>query len=271
MATYGTRDLGDRTLAFLDHGTGHPVLFIHAFPLSAAMWQQQIERLPDGWRALAPDLRGFHHSRRGGAPPARHVRDHAADVLAVLQAEATGPAVVVGLSMGGYIALECWRQRPDLIRGLVLADTRAEADTEEARAKRREMQHLVQTQGTAAVADAMLPKLLGPTTQTAEPHLATEVRRLIEGNTPDAVADALDALATRPDSRPLLASITCPALVIVGEEDELTPPAMAQTLAEGIPSAVLVQIGGAGHLSNLEQPDRFSEVLNGWLASLPPR
>ncbi len=268
MLTYSTRDLGSRTLAFLDQGAGGPLLFIHGFPLAATMWLRQVEGVPDGWRALAPDLRGFQHSRRGGAPPARHVRDHAADLIDLLEAESAGPAVLVGLSMGGYVALECWRQRPDLVRGLVLADTRAEADTDEARAKRREMQALAEAHGASAVADAMMPKLLGATTQTREPHLATEVRRLIEANPPDAIVDALEALATRPDSRDTLASITCPTLVLVGEEDELTPPTMAQTLADGIAGATLIRIPHAGHLSNLEQPEAFERALFGWVAGL---
>jgi 3-oxoadipate enol-lactonase len=269
MLTYATRDLGGRTLAFLDVGAGAPLVLLHAFPLNAAMWGPQLDHLPEGWRALAPDLRGFQHSRRGGAPPAVHVGDHAADVVALLEGEAGGaPAVIVGLSLGGYIAFECWRQRPDLIRGLVLADTRAEADTDEARHKRGEMQDVARAHGASAIADAMVPKLLGATSQTSEPHLTTEVRRRIEASSPDAIIDALQALATRPDSRPTLSSITCPTLVIVGEEDDLTPPAMAQTIADGIAGASLVTIPRAGHLSNLEQPDAFNAALHGFLRSL---
>lgn len=265
MRTYQTADLGDRVVAYLDEGAGAPLVFIHAFPLNATMWAPQLDRLPPGWRALAPDLRGFQYSRHGGASPARHVSDYASDLLRLVAEVAAGPAVLVGLSMGGYVAFECWRQRPDLVRALVLADTRAEADSDEARAKRRDMQALVRREGPPALAEAMLPTLLGAATQTAEPHRVVEVRKMIVGNTADAIVDALEALRTRPDSRETLPEITCPTLVVVGAEDTLTPPAMAEALAAGLSDVQQVTIPLAGHLSNIEQPDAFNAALFGWL------
>ena len=270
MHPYSRLDLADRTLAWLDEGRGSPIVFLHAFPLNATMWRPQIEHLPAGWRGVAPDVRGFQHAWREGAAPARHVRDHAQDVVALIDHLAVAPAVIVGLSMGGYIAFECWRQRPDAIAGLVLVDTRAEPDTDEARAKRRQMQDLVRTEGTSAVADVMLPSLLGPTTQTTDPHRAVEVRRLIEANRVDAISDALESLASRPDSRPTLAGISCPTLVVVGDEDALTPLPMAQTMASGIPGATLVVLPRAGHLSSVEQPAAFDAALHGWLDATFP-
>lgn len=267
MSSYVTRDQGGCRLAWLDAGSGAPLVFLHAFPLNATMWQPQLDRVPAGWRALAPDLRGFRASWTEGGPPARHVADHAADVLALMRHTGAMPAVLVGLSMGGYIAFECWRQQPDAVAGLVLADTRAEADTDEARAKRRQMQDLARSGGAAAVADAMLPALLGATSQTTDPHRAVEVRRLIEGNRPDAIVDALEVLATRPDSRDTLPRITCPALVLVGEEDSLTPPPLAAAMASALPDATLVTIPRAGHLSSLEHPLAFNRALHEWLHS----
>lgn len=265
MREYARLDLGDRSIAYLDEGRGAALVFLHAFPLNATMWRPQLDRLPPGWRALAPDLRGFQHSARQGAASARHVADHAADVIALLDTEVAGPAVLVGLSMGGYVAFECWRQRPDLVAGLVLADTRAEADTDEARTKRVAMQHAVRTEGPAAVADAMLPGLLGASTQTTDPHVAVGVRTLIESNAAAGIADALDVLRTRPDSRATLATITCPTLIVVGEEDALTPPALSQAMADALPGSTLVTIPRAGHLSNLEHPVAFNAALHSWL------
>jgi pimeloyl-ACP methyl ester carboxylesterase len=265
MADYRTLDLGDRTIACLDEGSGAPLAFLHAFPLNATMWRSQLQALPPGWRAIAPDLRGFQHSRRDGAPPARHVADHAADVLDLLGALRVGPVVLVGLSMGGYIAFECWRQRPDLIAGLVLADTRAEADSDEARARRVAMRETVQSGGPGAVAEAMLPGLLGASTQTSDPHVAVEVRGMIERTTADGIADALEVLRTRPDSRATLGTITSPTLIVVGAEDGLTPPALSQAMADAIPGATLVTIPRAGHLSNLEHPIAFNDALRSWL------
>jgi pimeloyl-ACP methyl ester carboxylesterase len=172
--------------------------------------------------------------------------------------------------MGGYIAFECWRRRPSVIRGLVLADTRAEADSDEARARRVTMQALATREGTGAVIDAMLPGLLGAITLTEEPHRVVEVRQWAMENEAIGVVDALEALRTRPDSRPTLATITCPALVVVGDQDTLTPPDLSRLIADGIASATFVEIPHAGHLASVEQPQAFNAVLSRWLSSLPP-
>lgn len=266
-----TRDVsvGAVRLSVTEEGTGAPIVFLHAFPLSARMWASQLQALPAGWRGVAPDLRGFGQSPRH-PQPARHVGDHADDVLALIDANG-GPVVLAGLSMGGYIAFECWRRRPSAIRGLVLADTRAEADTDEARAKRVATQQKAGREGTGAVIDAMLPGLLGATTQTEDPHVAVQVRAWAMENAPDGVIDALDALRTRPDSRQTLATITCPTLVLVGEEDTITPPELARVIATGIQGATYVEIPRAGHLANVEQPQAFNAALANWLTSLDPR
>ncbi|BCS35168.1 alpha/beta hydrolase [Luteitalea sp. TBR-22] len=257
--------VGDTMLSVTEVGEGSPIVFLHAFPLHAQMWAPQLDALPAGWRGVAPDLRGF---RASTGAPARSVGDHAADVLALIASLDAGPVVLAGLSMGGYVAFECWRRHPAAIRGLVLADTRADADSDEARARRVAMQGLARTSGTGAVIDAMLPGLLGATTQTDEPHLAHEVRRWATETPGSAVADALEALRTRPDSRPTLATIAVPTLVLVGAEDVLTPPAVARVIADGIAGATLVEIPRAGHLSNVEHPAAFNGALQRWLATL---
>ena len=262
--------VGAVRLSVTEAGTGSPIVFLHAFPLSARMWTPQLQALPVGWRGVAPDLRGFGRSPRG-TRPARHVGDHAEDVLALIDAIGGGPAVLAGLSMGGYIAFECWRRRPASIRGLVLADTRAEADTDEARAKRVANQQQAGRAGTGAVIDAMMPGLLGASTQTADPHVAVQVRQWAMENAADGVIDALEALRTRPDSRPTLATITCPTLVVVGEEDTLTPPDLSRVIANGVTGVTLVEIPRAGHLANVEQPEAFNAALTKWLATIGPR
>ena len=258
---------GEVTLAVTEAGDGSPIVFLHAFPLESRMWMPQLAALPPGWRGIAPDLRGFGQSAAQGAG-ARHVADHAADVLALVDALGLGPVVLAGLSMGGYIAFECWRRRPSLIRALVLADTRAEADTDEGRARRVTMQGLAREAGTAAVIDAMLPNLLGGTTRIDEPHLAHDVRAWALATPADGVVDALEMLRTRPDSRPTLSTITCPTLVVVGREDAITPPEVAQVMRDGIPGARYVEIAAAGHLANVEQPAAFNAALAAFLGRL---
>lgn len=258
---------GAATLSVTDRGAGTPIVLLHAFPLTSRMWAPQLAELPQGWRGLAPDLRGFGASS-GNAAPARHVRDHALDVLGLIDALECGPVVLVGLSMGGYVAFECWRQRSSAVRGLVLADTRADADTEEARTRRLALQQGAAAEGTGAVIDAMLPGLLGATTQAQDPHVAVQVRHVAMENETRGIIDALEALRTRPDSRPDLATITCPVLVIVGAEDTITPPAVARTMADAVPDGRYVELPAAGHLSNVEQPHAFTAALHEWLGRL---
>lgn len=261
--------LGTTTLSVTEAGEGAPIVFLHAFPLSARMWEGQLGTLPKGWHGVAPDLRGFAASAPGN-PPARHVGDHADDVLALVASLGAGPVVLVGLSMGGYVAFECWRLRPTAIRALVFADTRAEADTADASTRRTAVQAQARRDGTGAVIDGMLPNLLGATTQTSDPHLAVRVRDWAMASPADGVIDALEALKTRPDSRPTLVTITCPTLVLVGAEDALTPPPLSRVIADGVPGATLVEIPEAGHLANIEQPSAFDAALGQFLAALQP-
>ena len=155
---------------------------------------------------------------------------------------------------------------PRRVRALVLADTRPQADGDQGRAKRREMLALVARDGVTGLADAMLPALLGRTSQAERPALAAEVRRLVLANHPEAVRAAVSAMMTRPDWTPLLASIDCPTLVVVGEEDAITPVADAAALHEAIPGSRLSVLPGSGHLSNLETPDAFGAALARFLA-----
>jgi pimeloyl-ACP methyl ester carboxylesterase len=258
----------DRKTRYLEAGSGWPVVLIHAFPLNADMWRPQLERVPDGWRFIAPDLRGFGPaSGPPSVPPATAVDDFAGDVGTLLDRLHIDRAIIGGLSMGGYVTFALFRKSPERFSGLMLADTKASADSAEGREGRRKMIELVRASGATAVADQMLPKLLGAASTTARPELQSEVRQMIESTSVAAIAGALEALSNRPDSTPDLARMTCPALIVVGAEDVLTPVADAEAMDRRIARSSLVVLPGAGHLSNLESPDAFSRALADFLAS----
>jgi pimeloyl-ACP methyl ester carboxylesterase len=239
------------------------VLLIHAFPLSADMWRPQLERVPDGWRYIAPDVRGF--GRTPAAAGAPSMEAYAEDVQAVMDSLELEMAVVGGLSMGGYIALAVNRRSPERVSGLVLADTRSEADTPEGRSARMTMSALVRSAGVSAVADQMIPKLLASSRD--DEATVARVRSMIEGNTVDGVDRAIQAMMDRPDSTPDLATLSLPVLVIVGEHDALTPPADSQRLKRRTDRSQLVVLPRAGHLSNIDAPEAFSTALANFLAS----
>jgi pimeloyl-ACP methyl ester carboxylesterase len=228
------------------------------------MWEEQLELSGGGWRVLAPQLRGFDAA--AGDPEATSVDDYAGDIIDLLDGLHVHEAVIAGLSMGGYIAFALFRHAARYFRGLVLADTRSEADTPAGAQARNEMLALVRAKGAPAVADEMLPKLLGETTRRERPDIVARTRALILANPAAAIGGAIQALRDRPDSTPLLETIRCPTLIIVGDEDTLTPPQFAEGLQHAIPGAELALIPRAGHLSNIEHPQEFNRALARFLA-----
>lgn len=254
----------DRTVRYHEAGSGRTCILLHAFPLSADQWLPQMHRVPPGWRFIAPDVRGFRgmgDAYQDVGLESATMATHAADVLQLMNHLDADRAVVGGVSMGGYITLAVTRAAAGRLDGIVLADTRAGADTEEGRAARDAMIAKVQAEGVDAIADAMLPKLLGATTQQEQPDLIEAVRDIIVRNSPEAIASALGAMKTRPDSTPGLAGITCPALIVCGTEDVLTPPPESASMAEAVPGAHAVFLPKVGHLSNLEAPLAFNVAL----------
>jgi 3-oxoadipate enol-lactonase len=239
------------------------ILFIHGFPLDRSIWRPQLSGLT-GWRRIAPDLRGMGRSE---APEGGYAMGtYAEDLAELLDALGVGRVVLCGLSMGGYVAFEFLRRWPDRVAGLVLMDTRAEADPPEARQGRDAMIAMVREKGAQAVAEAMLPRLLRSGTTATNPGLAEQVREMMAGSPVDGIAGALAAMRDRPDSRPLLPTLGhVPTLVLVGEEDVLTPPEVGRAMADAIPGAEYQIIGGAGHLPTLEQPERTVERLRRFL------
>jgi pimeloyl-ACP methyl ester carboxylesterase len=239
------------------------VLLLHAFPLHSGMWARLVASLEKRHGVIAPDYRGLG---RSSLPPEALTMDVIAeDVRALLAHLRIERAAVVGLSMGGYVAFELYRRAPGLFRGLALCDTKAAADGEEAKAARERFARTALEKGLGWVADEMTPKLLRP---SPDPAVVKEVRSLIAGGTPAGVASAQRGMARRPDSAPTLASIACPVLVVVGEEDGLTPPAEAEKMAALAKDARLVRIPNAGHLSNLENPAAFEAAVEEFIARL---
>ena len=253
-------------IAYSDRGTGPPIVFLHAFPLNRTMWAQQVEALSSRFRVITIDLRGHGES---DAPLWRYTLEQSADdVNALLDHLAIEQALFVGLSMGGYILFAFYRKYTARVRGLILADTRAQADTIEGIEGRFQMAQIAHKRGPAAIADIMIPKLLCPATIQTRPGLVQQVRAMIENNQISGIAGDLMAMAERSDSIPLLKQITCPTQIIVGELDQATPPSDARLMVEQISNARLAIIPNAAHLSNLEQPEAFNQIVSAFALSL---
>lgn len=233
------------------------------------MWEPQLAMAENGWRVLAPHFRGMDDPATAAAEsssqpqvwPTPTVDDYAGDVIDLLDSLKVEDAVFVGLSMGGYVSFSLFRLAARYVRGLVLADTRATADTPEAVEGRKRLLGVLRDRGAAAVADEMIPKLLGATTQRDQPAVASQIRSLVLSNPATAIAGAINVLMTRPDSTETLAGIHCPTLIIVGEEDTLTPPAMSRDMLRAIGGSELAVLPKAGHLSSIETPELFNAAL----------
>jgi pimeloyl-ACP methyl ester carboxylesterase len=256
-----------RVFAHDESGSGPPLVLLHAFPLAREMWRSQLTALSAGHRVIAPDLFGFGESPLLGGG---WTVDSAADALATFLEEiSVGPRIVLGgLSMGGYVALAFARRHPDRLAGLILADTKADADTSEGKKGRDEMIAFAQTNPAAAVVEKMLPKLLGDTTRSQRPAVVDEVKRIGAAQSAEGIVAALAALRDRPDATPGLNSVRVPTLVLVGAEDAVTPLADARKLADTIRGATLEVIPAAGHLANLETPTMFNETVRAFLATM---
>jgi 3-oxoadipate enol-lactonase len=267
--------VGGRLLSCLatgEPGAGQVIVFLHAFPLNAAMWHAQLAALPPGWTGLAMDFRGFGRSEAdevsSEAPGAMRMDDYASDVAGVLDALGAPRAAVCGCSMGGYAALAVLRQYPQRVTGLLLADTRATADGEAARAGREAMLEALDRGGPAAVAANMRPKLAGATTHAARPAVVAAIDGMMLDATDAGIRAAVLRMMGRPDATSDLAGFPGPVAVVVGEEDALTPLAEAESLAAVASDAAFVTIPAAGHLPNLEAPGAFDGALLGLLARI---
>lgn len=254
-------------LHFEDSGNGQPLLLIHGFPFSRAMWEGQLSGLSPSARLLAPDLPGF-----GESPPstgANSMQAYAEDCVAVLDAlDILEPVVVGGLSMGGYVALAFARHFPERLAGLVLASTRAGADSDEGKANRDQAIADVTANGVTMLVNSMHPKLLAPATYEQQPQVAERLKQIMLSASPAGVTAALAAMRDRPDSMELLSKIQVPTLVIHGEQDSIIPISEAEQMANHLPKAHMVRLKHAGHLPNMEQSPAFNAAVADFLAEM---
>jgi pimeloyl-ACP methyl ester carboxylesterase len=251
----------------LERGTGVPLVLLHAFPLSSAMWLAQREGLSDRCRVISPDLRGFGGSRLGDEEPS--IETMADDVAGLLDARGIDRAVIGGLSMGGYVAMALCRRHPGRVLGLVLAGTKASADPEPARENRQRIADRLEADGDVSVlVEEILPNLVGPTTLRQRALVYGRVRGLVQATPPMAAAWAQRAMAARPDSFDTLRESRMPALVMVGDEDGISTEADARAMSDALPNAELLVIPRSGHLVAAEQPELFNEAAGEFVSAL---
>ena len=256
-------------LHYLDAGAGEPVVvLLHAFPLHARMWQAQAGALSETVRVVAPDLKGFGGSDAPDDPSAYSMEGYADDVAGLLDHLGVERVVLGGLSMGGYVAFAFLRRHRRRVSALVLADTRAGADTPEVLERRTRQQEQVRQDGPAPVVDAMLGTLLSDHTRQHKPEVVMRTRQLMMDNPPPGFIGGLEAMKQRADATGELPGIDVPTLVVAGDDDPVSPPSVAEEMAGRMPRASVVVLPQAGHLSNLEVPAAFTDALRGFLAAL---
>ena len=248
-------------------GSGPTAVLIHGWPFNSSLWDPQVEALSDRVRIVALDLMGFGASDAPDDPTRYSMSTFADQVRSVIDDAGLERVVLGGLSMGGYVCFEMWRRHRDVIEALILADTRAEADTPETLDKRTAQQEQVRAEGVAPVASALLEGLLSEPTRSGKPDVVTRVRTVMD-NPAQGYVGGLEAMKEREDSTGDLITIDVPTLVVVGEHDGITPPAAARTMHEHIGGSQLAVVADAGHVSNLEGPDDFNGAARGFLAGL---
>ncbi|MGA2973387.1 MAG: alpha/beta fold hydrolase [Candidatus Bathyarchaeia archaeon] len=238
-----------------------PIVLIHGFPFSHEMWDPQIQAFQKRFRVIAYDLRG--HGKSGVGDGQYTLEFFVDDLLALLDYLKIGKAVLCGLSMGGYIALRAVERNPERVIGLILADTQAKADSNEAKLKRAATIKSVKANGVNAYAEAFVKSVFAPQTFTSDMAAVEKIRQVIRANSSLGICGALLALASRTDTTEALSSIRVPTLILVGEHDLLTPPSASEEMHSRIPNSEIHVIPNAAHLSNLENSDEFNiHVLN---------
>ncbi len=259
-------EVGGIRMGYDMEGGGEPLVLLHGFPLNRAMWRAQVTGLRDRFTVIAPDFRGFGDSEIPRNPMSMEA--YAQDVLALLDVLGCPRFALGGLSMGGYVAFRVMALAADRVSALVIADSRAEPDTEEGRQRRHAAVARIGEEGPAGYLEEFAGQLVGPTTRAQQPGVVEAVREIIGTPPARSLTAALSAMASRPDSRPLLGKVAVPALVVVGEEDTLTPPSAAEAMNAALPNARLVRIPSAGHMSNLEAPEAFTRAVREFLTAL---
>jgi len=251
----------DVEFAWDESGRGHALVLLHGLPFQKGLWKPQLSALSRKFRVIAPDLRGFGESGLPVGEPS--VDAYADDIAALIELWKTGPVILVGHSMGGYIALAFSRRHPKLLRGLIFAASRATADDDETAANRRSVAARLRTEPPGFVAEAMLPRMASE--DNRDPHVLRAIRALMDPLRADGIACAQLALASRPDSSALLSALACPALVVAGEKDAIVPLSEAGIFAAGFRKGRLEVVEGAGHLVGWEKPAEFNAILEKWV------
>jgi 3-oxoadipate enol-lactonase len=255
-------------MAYDDVGSGPAVVLLHGYPFNRSMWREQVEALSASYRVIAPDLRGHGETTATNEPAT--MDEMARDVAALMDELDIRRAALGGLSMGGYVTLAFYRRFPLRVRALVLADTRPQADTEEARRNREQQARKALKEGMSGIAEVSLPKALAPATIKDRPKVVARVREMMLKTRPEGAAAALRGMAARVDQSDFLPSIFAPTLIIVGSLDELTPPKDAEFMRREIRGSRLEIIDGAAHVSNIENPAEFNRALRSFLDDLQP-
>jgi len=245
-----------RNVLVREEGEGPLVVLIHGYPLDGDMWEDVSRRLASRFRVLRPDL----PSRRDTPHPMQPTMAEYARWIELVVEAAGGKAALAGFSMGGYVLLELLRRKPQMVAAAAFVDTQAGPDTPEARQARNRSLFTAREMGPAAVSEAMIPRLLSRRGRS-DAALVGRVRAMVRRQSPSSIENDLLAMRERTDSFPSLASIAAPALVLVGAEDELTPPDKSEAMARAIPGARLERIDGAGHLTPMERPDDVAAAL----------
>ena len=252
-------------IGYDDHGRGTPLVMLHGFPLDRTLWTHQRIALGRRARCIVPDFRGFGESAYAGPTS---VEQYADDVAALLDWIEVDHAVVCGLSMGGYVAMAMWRRHPERIRGLVLCDTRATADSDDAKAARNALIALATADGVAAIVPKQLSGILGKSTRERSPEIVGAMQSMMERQSVAGVVGALEAMRDRPDAQSTLSSITVPTLIVVGDEDVVTPLRDAEAMLALLPPEArghLERIPEAGHATCFERPSAVTHVLADFL------
>ena len=253
-------------IAYDDVGSGPSVVLLHGYPFNRSMWRDQLVELQRNHRVIIPDLRGHGDSAVTQSPST--MESMAGDVASLLEILNISRATIAGLSMGGYVSLAFYHLFPTCVSSLVLADTRAQSDTEEAKQTREKQAEKALKEGMEGIADALLPKLLSPDTVATRPKIVNRIRTMIVETAPQGAAAALRGMAQRQDHTSFLSHIVAPTLIIVGSEDTITPVDDAEMMHREIGGSRLEVIEGAGHVSNIENPEQFNQALVSFLGDV---
>jgi pimeloyl-ACP methyl ester carboxylesterase len=256
----------DAKIVYRIEGNGPALVLLHPFPAHSEFWQGVAPLLASSYRLVMPDLRGHGDSPAGDGDAT--MQDHAADLAGICDAAGVKRGIFAGVSIGGYILFEFWRRYPDRVRALILCDTKAQPDTPDARSDRLKMAEQVERSGTSAYIETMVPKLLGESTRARRPKLVEQARGMMSRPSAPAMASVLRGMASRPDSVATLSTINVPTLVMVGEEDKLTPRADSEFIHTHIRGSQLQVIPAAGHYAPFEQSEAAAKIMLSFLRGL---